>query len=105
MYNEEPVSIFHAYSYDAASLLLKAIAQVAVLHEDGSLSVDPLAIRDVLYATVDYPGTTGSLTCSPYGDCSAVQGGNLYEFTSGDPDTFNPGPSDSLSSNPSQVWP
>jgi branched-chain amino acid transport system substrate-binding protein len=104
-YSEEPVSVFHAFAYDAASLLLKAIAQVAVLNEDGSLSVDPLAIRDVLNATVDFPGLTGSLTCSPYGDCSAVQGGNLYQFTSGDPDTFNPGPGESLSSNPSQVWP
>ena len=105
MFNEEPVSIFHAYAYDATSLLLKAISQVAVLHEDGSLSIDPLAIRDVLYATVDYSGATGYLTCSPYGDCSAVQGGKLYQFTSGNPDTFNPGPADLLSSNPSQVWP
>lgn len=105
VYKEEPVSIFHAYAYDAASLLLNALAQVAVLHDDGSLSVDPLAIRDVLYATSDYPGATGILTCSLYGDCSAVQGGKLYQFTSADPYTFNPGPADSPSSNPSQIWP
>ena len=105
MYNQEPISAFHAYAYDAAMLLLKAIAQVAVLHEDGSLSIDPLAIRDVLYATSDYLGATGTLTCSPYGDCAAIQGGKLFQFTSGNPDTFNPGPADSLGSNPSQVWP
>jgi branched-chain amino acid transport system substrate-binding protein len=104
-FGEEPLSIFHAYAYDAATLLLRAINQVAVLHEDGSLSVDPLAVRDVLYATVDFPGVTGSLTCSPYGDCSGVQGGNLYQFTSSDPESFNPGPADSPNSNPSQVWP
>ncbi len=104
-YGEEPVSISHAFAYDATTLLLKAIAQVAVQHEDGTLSIDPLATRDVLYATQDYPGLTGNLTCSPYGDCAGVGGGNVYQFTSGDPETFNPGPAEFLSSNPSQVWP
>jgi hypothetical protein len=86
-------------------LLLAAISQVAVQTEDGSLLVDPMAVRQALYAMIDYPGLTGPLNCSPLGDCAANPGGIVYQFVSGNPDDFNPGPADSLSSNPSQVWP
>jgi len=104
-YGEEPISIYHSFAYDATTLLLKAIAQVAVKSEDGSLMVDPLAVRDALYVLDEYLGLTGLISCSPFGDCAGSTEGKVYEFTSGDPGTFNPGPADLLSSNPSQVWP
>lgn len=104
-YDEEPITIYHPYAYDAATLLLKAIAQVAVQGEDGSLMIDPLAVRDALYILDEYLGLTGLISCSPFGDCASSTEGKVYEFTSGDPSTFHPGPADSLSSNPSQVWP
>ncbi len=104
-YGEEPISIYHPYAYDAATLLLKAIARVAIQGEDGSLMVDPLAVRDALYVVDEFTGLTGLISCSPLGDCASSAGGEVYEFTSGDPTTFKPGPADSLSSNPSQVWP
>ena len=31
------------------------------------------ALRDALYATKDFPGLTGKLTCSQFGDCGAVK--------------------------------
>jgi branched-chain amino acid transport system substrate-binding protein len=104
-YGEGPLSLYHAYTYDAATLLLMAIAQVAVQGEDGSLMIDPLAVRDALYALNEFSGLTGLISCSQFGDCATSKIGKVYEFTSGDPGTFNPGPADSLSSNPSQVWP
>ena len=104
-YGENPPSAFHAFAYDAANLLLHAIEQVAVQDEDGMLRVDPLAVRVALYRLTDFPGMTGSLSCSELGDCAGIVGGRVYQFTSGDPDIFNPGPASSLSSNPSQVWP
>ncbi len=104
-YDEEPVSNYHSYAYDAATLLLKAIAQVAVQGEDGSLMVDPLAVRDALYVLEGFQGLTGMIACSEYGDCASSAEGKVYEFTSGDPNTFNPGPAELLSSNPAQVWP
>jgi branched-chain amino acid transport system substrate-binding protein len=104
-YGEEPVSEFHPYAYDAAKLLLTAIEQVAVQGEDGSLMVDPLAVREALYILNDVQGLTGLISCSSYGDCASRSEGKVFEFTSGDPGTFNPGPGDMLSSNPSQVWP
>jgi len=104
-YGEEPISEFHGFAYDAAAILLDAISRVAVQAEDGSLLIDPLAVRGAIASLAGFPGVTGALTCSPAGDCSAVTGGRIYQFTDGDPSTFNPGPADKLSSNPSQVWP
>jgi branched-chain amino acid transport system substrate-binding protein len=104
-YGEEPVSTFHPYAYDAATLLLKAIAQTAVQAEDGSLMGDPFAVRDALHGMEGFHGLTGLISCSTFGDCANITEGKVFEFTSGDPTTFNPGPADLLSSNPSQVWP
>jgi ABC-type branched-subunit amino acid transport system substrate-binding protein len=104
-YGEEPQSEYHGYSYDATMLLLKAISKAAVQLEDGTLIIDPYAVREAFYTLEEYTGLTGNIDCSPLGDCSTGAIGKVYEFTSGDPDTFNPGPSDLLSSNPSQVWP
>ncbi len=104
-YGEDPISVYHPYAYDATTLLLKAISQAAVQSEDESLMVDPLAVRDALYVLNEYNGLSGLISCSPLGDCANSTEGKVYEFTSGDPTTFNPGPSDLLSSNPAQVWP
>lgn len=103
-FGEDPVSDSHAFAYDAAYLLLNAIKAAAVAGEDGTLRVDPLAVRDALYR-LDLPGLTGRLTCSPQGDCAGVMGGKVYQFNRGAPATFNPGPASLPSSNPSQVWP
>ena len=104
-FNEQPITQYHPFAYDATTLLLKAISQVAVLGEDGSLFVDPMAVRDALYSLDEFLGLSGLISCSPYGDCAHNVEGKIFEFTSGDPSTFNPGPADLLSSNPSQVWP
>ena len=68
---DSPLQAFHAHAYDAASMMLDTVEQVAVENEDGSMSVDLGQLRDALYATTDYPGVTGSLTCTETGDCSA----------------------------------
>jgi branched-chain amino acid transport system substrate-binding protein len=66
-----PPQAFHAHGYDAANILLNAIDQVSVEGDDGTLYVPKGALRDAIYATKDFPGVTGSLTCSPTGDCGA----------------------------------
>lgn len=70
-YGEPPASAAYAFGYDAASLLLNAIEQVAVITPDGSLQFGRQALRDALYTTAAYPGVTGHLTCTEWGDCSA----------------------------------
>ena len=69
-YGMKPEAPFHAYSYDAALMILKAIEQVGQSGSDGSLSIDRMKLRDALYATKNHKGLTGNLTCDKYGDCA-----------------------------------
>ncbi|NNG00378.1 MAG: branched-chain amino acid ABC transporter substrate-binding protein [Desulfobacteraceae bacterium] len=69
-YGMAPEAPFHAHSYDATMLILNAIDKVAVQHDDGSLTVDRMKLRDQLYATKDFKGLTGTLNCNENGDCA-----------------------------------
>jgi branched-chain amino acid transport system substrate-binding protein len=70
-YGGEPLSIFHAHAYDAANIIFNAIEKVAVTGPDGTIYIGRQALRDALYATKDYDGIIGRLSCNQYGDCSA----------------------------------
>ena len=66
----KPLSAFHAHGYDATNILFAALDKVAVA--DGDTLYVPLgALRDAIYATTDFPGVTGVLSCSASGDCGA----------------------------------
>jgi branched-chain amino acid transport system substrate-binding protein len=67
----KPPQAFHAHGYDAANILLSAIEQVSVEGEDGTLYVPKGALRDAIYATQDFQGVTGTLSCNEFGDCGA----------------------------------
>lgn len=69
-FGTKPLSIFHAHGYDAFMLIANAIESVAVQLDDGSLVIPRQALRDAFYATKDYKGLTGILTCTPTGDCA-----------------------------------
>ena len=69
-YGMKPEAPFHAYSYDAALMILKAIEKVGMSGSDGSLTIDRMKLRDALYATKNHKGLTGNLTCDQYGDCA-----------------------------------
>lgn len=66
-----PLSIFHAHAYDATGILFQAIQKVAQQGSDGSITIDRQALRDAIYATKDFAGITGTLSCSENGDCGA----------------------------------
>jgi branched-chain amino acid transport system substrate-binding protein len=70
LFGTDPISVFHAHAYDAAMMIFAAIEKVAVKGPDGSLYIPRQALRDALYATKDFKGLTGNLTCSPTGDCA-----------------------------------
>jgi branched-chain amino acid transport system substrate-binding protein len=65
-----PTSVFHAHAYDAANILFDAIEQVAVDDGSGNLTISRTALRDAVQATADYDGVTGTITCTPLGDCA-----------------------------------
>ena len=69
-YGEKPIAPFHAHAYDAAMVIFAAIERVAKKAPDGALYIGRKALRDALYATKDFKGLTGNLTCDQYGDCA-----------------------------------
>lgn len=85
MWEEEiggvPPSGFHAHAYDATNLLLDAIEKVAQVADDGSILVGRQALRDAITATADFPGLTGTLTCTATGDCATGEALAIFEIT------------------------
>lgn len=70
-YGEAPIAAFHAHTYDATMLLLRAIDAVAVVDADGTMHVDRQALRDELNATTGFSGVIGTLACDAFGDCGS----------------------------------
>ncbi|MEX0626897.1 MAG: branched-chain amino acid ABC transporter substrate-binding protein [Chloroflexota bacterium] len=70
-YGGEPLSIFHAHAYDAATLVFAALEKVAVVGADGATFIPRTAYRDALYASTGVEGLTGPLNCNASGDCGA----------------------------------
>jgi ABC-type branched-chain amino acid transport systems, periplasmic component len=67
----QPLSVFHAHAYDATNILFAALDKVAIDNGDGSLTIPKGALRDAIFATKDFKGLTGTLSCTPTGDCGA----------------------------------
>ncbi|MEX1264894.1 MAG: branched-chain amino acid ABC transporter substrate-binding protein [Actinomycetota bacterium] len=78
-FGSEPTSMFHAHAFDAANVLFDAIEQVAVVNEDGSLSIPRAALRDAFFATEGYEGLTGVITCTELGDCATDVTVDIFE--------------------------
>ena len=68
-FGEEPQSVFHAHSFDAFNMIAAAIEEVAIETDDGGLQIPRTALKDALFATTDFAGITGNLTCNELGDC------------------------------------
>jgi branched-chain amino acid transport system substrate-binding protein len=95
-FGEAPLAVFHAHAYDAANMLFAAIEDVA-MEADGTTFIPKAGLRERLFATADFQGLTGTLTCSPTGDCGAPVIG-MYQITA-----ENVGPPVVLPTVP--VWP
>ncbi|MBV6394562.1 MAG: Leu/Ile/Val-binding protein [Anaerolineales bacterium] len=68
-YNEKPVAVFAAQAYDAAMILFNAIER-SFKTTGRDIIIGRKAVRAALYATAEYPGLSGTLTCSLLGDCA-----------------------------------
>lgn len=100
-YGEPPLAPFHAHAFDAANLVFAAIEKVAV-EQDGKLIIGRKALRDALFATSNFPGLTGNLTCNEYGDCADPKIA-VYESFNPDPANWDPGAAEA--NDPRKVWP
>ena len=70
-YGVLPPAAFHAHAYDATILLLSAIEAAAFDAGDGTLFIDRQGVRDALYATRNFAGVIGTLSCDAFGDCGS----------------------------------
>ena len=68
VYGGPSTSPYWAHGYDATTLLLSAIKQIAVVDGD-TLYIDHAALRDALDGTVNFQGIIGKMTCDDFGDC------------------------------------
>lgn len=73
---------FLARAYDATNMILDAIEDVA-FEEDGTLYISRTALRDRMFATKDYPGLSGTLTCDSNGDCNHSTPVTIYQVKNG----------------------
>jgi len=101
-YGGSTLSTFHAHAYDAANILFAALEKVAVVEADGTIYVPRTALREAIFATKDFKGVTGTLSCSPSGDCGAPVIA-VYEIVNSDPASWNPASADAP--NPKKVFP
>lgn len=58
----------YAFGYDAARLLLDAIANISLSEEDGTLHIGRQALRDIMFQ-ISFEGKTGTIECYDNGDC------------------------------------
>ena len=65
-----PTGTFWGHAYDAAILLLDAIAAASYIRaEDGALVIDRAGLRQYLDNVSEFQGITGVLSCDEFGDC------------------------------------
>jgi ABC-type branched-subunit amino acid transport system substrate-binding protein len=76
--SEPSASAFIAQHADAATILLDAVARVAEEQPDGSLRIDPAALRDVVRDTRTTEGVSGHIAFDGNGDRIGA-GGDLAE--------------------------
>lgn len=67
-----PLAPYHAQAYDAANIIMDAIAAVAVTDADGNLWIPKDALREYVHNLANYDGLTGTLTCDTNGDCGST---------------------------------
>jgi len=93
----KPTAAFHPHAYDSANIIFAAIKKVAK-SQGGSLYIGRKALRDALFATKNFKGLTGTLTCNKYGDCGDPHIA-VYQVVSANPATWDPG------KDPKKVYP
>ena len=79
-YGDSPPGSYHAHAFDATNILLDAIESVARETEDGEILVGRDALRSAIAATTDFDGITGTLSCSPNGDCATGEAIGVFEI-------------------------
>jgi branched-chain amino acid transport system substrate-binding protein len=68
-YGQAPLSIYHAFAYDATQVLLNAIRQSSAREQSGLLVIPRSALGQAILQTHALDGLTGSINCNPWRSC------------------------------------
>lgn len=82
-YGEKPIAAFHAHAFDAIGMMLQAVEEVAIQEEDGSLKIPRTALKDAFFGITGYDGITGTLACTPLGECQTNYSIAVFQVTGG----------------------
>ena len=90
-YGSAPLSADHVFAFDAATMLFDALEVTGQTAPDGTVTIGRSALRDAVYATDGYQGLSGSLSCTPLGECATSVTVAVYEvpavpIEAGDPE-------------------
>src|SRR6266536_932386 len=77
-FGQRPVSVFNAHAWDAAQILFAAIQKVAK-NDNGTLTIPRTGLKDAVYQTKDYKGLSGTISCTPLGDCATAVSIAVYK--------------------------
>jgi branched-chain amino acid transport system substrate-binding protein len=77
-FGQNPISVFNAHAWDAFNILQEAIKKVAT-DEGGTLTIPRTKLKDEIFKTSDFKGLSGTLTCTPTGDCATSASIAVYK--------------------------
>jgi len=77
-FGERPIAVFNAHSWDAFNVLAAAVKKVAK-DDNGTLTIPRTKLKDEIFKTSNYNGLSGTLTCTPLGDCATQASIAVYK--------------------------
>jgi ABC-type branched-subunit amino acid transport system substrate-binding protein len=77
-FGERPISTFNAHAYDAANILFEALKRTAS-EDGGTLTISRTRLKDEVYKTSNYKGLSGTISCTPSGDCATAVSIEVYK--------------------------
>jgi branched-chain amino acid transport system substrate-binding protein len=77
-FGQSPISVFNAHGFDAFNILAEGIKRAAT-DEGGTLTIPRTKLKDEVFKTNDYKGLSGTLTCTPLGDCATAVSIAVYK--------------------------
>jgi branched-chain amino acid transport system substrate-binding protein len=77
-FGERPISVFNAHAFDAFNILADAIKKAAT-DDGGTLSIPRTKLKDEIFKTSNYKGLSGTVSCTPTGDCATAVSIAVYK--------------------------
>jgi branched-chain amino acid transport system substrate-binding protein len=77
-FGERPISVFNAHAWDATNILFEALKKSAT-DEGGTLTIPRTKLKDEIFKTNNFNGLSGTITCTPLGDCATAVSIAVYK--------------------------